>query len=94
MGGFFVFQIIQILLLYLADLKNSMILLFDLSTWWSGLSNFESIYWLIAIPFTVMFNLIMLMTFFGGDVDSDSPDADMDIDSDGGIDFQFFTLKT
>lgn len=60
--------------------------------WWDALQLLEKIYWGIAIPFTLFFFLQMLMTFLGGDIPDDAG-ADADIEGDGGIGFQFFTLK-
>jgi hypothetical protein len=64
----------------------------NLSTWWEALELLEKIYWGIAIPFTLFFFLQMLLTFFGGDIPDDAS-ADADVEGDGGIGFQFFTLK-
>lgn len=62
---------------------------------WSELGIFEQIFWLIAIPSTVIFLVLLGMTIFGGDV-SDS-DVDTNIDAhiaDGdSIPFQFLSLK-
>ena len=60
--------------------------------WWAGLETLEQIYWGIAIPFTVFFLIQVVLTFFGGDVPEDGS-ADFDVETDGGIGFQFFTLK-
>lgn len=65
----------------------------DLSAWWDGLTTLQSVYWLIAIPCTIVFFILMLMSLFGGDTDADGIDLDTEIDSDFGIGFQFFTLK-
>ncbi len=64
----------------------------NFADWWDALQLLEKIYWGIAIPFTLFFLLQMLLTFFGADIPDDGG-ADADIDSDGGIGFQFFTLK-
>jgi hypothetical protein len=62
---------------------------------WSELGIFEQIFWVIAIPSTVIFLALLGMTIFGGDV-SDS-DVDTNIDThiaDGdSIPFQFLSLK-
>ena len=63
----------------------------DFSSWWDGLSLILKIYWGLAIPFTLFFILQLIMTFVGGDVMDDTPDAEVEADS--GIAFQFFTLK-
>lgn len=63
----------------------------NFSIWWEALSFSLKIYWLIAIPSTLFFLLQLLLTFLGGDVPDDTPDAE--IQGDTGIAFQFFTLK-
>lgn len=60
--------------------------------WWDALELLEQIYWGIAIPFTLFFLIQVVLTFFGGDIPEDGS-ADFDIEADGGIGFQFFTLK-
>lgn len=62
---------------------------------WQSLVLIEKIYWCIAIPFSVLFFLQIILTFFGGDVDDMAADGDSDISVDGdtGIDFQFLSLK-
>jgi hypothetical protein len=65
------------------------------STWWTELATFEKINWFIALPFSALFIIQVILTFFGGDLDSTAAegDSDVSIDSDTGIDFQFLTLK-
>ena len=66
----------------------------DFSAWWDTLIVIQKIYWLIAILFSLIFVLQLIMSFFTGDTAHDaSGDADSSIDSDHGIPFQFFTLK-
>lgn len=62
---------------------------------WQSLMLIEKIYWCIAIPFSVLFVLQIILTFFGGDADGMDADGDSDVsvDHDTGIDFQFITLK-
>jgi membrane protein implicated in regulation of membrane protease activity len=66
-----------------------------ISTWWAAMSLPLKIYWVVAIPFTLLFLVQMIMTFTGGDFsESDATgDSDAAIDADAGIDFQFLTLK-
>jgi len=64
-----------------------------LETWWSGMMVAEKVYWLIAIPFTLIFLIMMVMTLIGGDVDSADMDVDMEMDTDTGIGFQYLSLK-
>ncbi len=65
----------------------------DLGAWWAEMSTLEHIYWLFAIPSSVIFIGQMIMTFIMGDVDGDAGGADADVDADAGIGFQFFTIK-
>jgi hypothetical protein len=64
-----------------------------LETWWSGMQVAEKVYWLIAIPFTLIFLIMMVLTLIGGDVDSADMDVDMEMDTDTGIGFQYLSLK-
>lgn len=63
----------------------------NFAEWWEALSFSLKLYWLLAIPFTLFFLLQLALTFMGGDVPDDTPDAE--IEADTGIAFQFFTLK-
>ncbi|OFX20397.1 MAG: hypothetical protein A2033_13455 [Bacteroidetes bacterium GWA2_31_9] len=68
----------------------------NFSEWWDVLTVIEKIYWIIAIPFSIIFLFQMVMTFFGGDVDDGialSGHTDVDVDGDSGIVFQFITIK-
>ncbi len=65
----------------------------NLSEWWEGLSLALKIYWAIAIPFTVFFVLQLILTFVGGDLD-DGTELSDDAALDGGMPFQFLTLKS
>ena len=55
----------------------------------------EKLYWLVAVPFTVVFLIQLILTFFGGDVDqiADTADHDVAFDHDQGIGFQFLSIK-
>ena len=64
----------------------------NFSDWWLGLSLALKIYWAIAIPSTFFFVLQMIFSFVGHDAGG-HPNVDSVIDSDGGMPFQFFTLK-
>jgi len=66
-----------------------------ISIWWAAMSLPLKIYWVVAIPFTLLFLFQLILTFTGGDFsESDaSGDSDAAIDADTGIDFQFLTLK-
>jgi hypothetical protein len=70
-------------------------MLLSISESWQGLELIEKIYWCFAIPFSLLFVIQMILTFFVGDVDAVEAegDADASIEDDAGIDFQFLTLK-
>jgi hypothetical protein len=66
----------------------------DFSAWWDALLMIQKIYWMIAIPFTLIFVLQLIFSFFVGDADHDvSGHGDSAVDGDHGMPFQFFTLK-
>ncbi|MEM9679153.1 MAG: hypothetical protein AAF901_02415 [Bacteroidota bacterium] len=60
--------------------------------WFSNLEFIPKLYWIIAITGSLIFTIVMIMTFIGGDAD-DLGDADAEIESDTGIGFQFITFK-
>ena len=60
--------------------------------WFSNLEFLSKIYWLIAILGSLVFIIVMIMAFTGGDAD-EIGDLDSDIDADTGIGFQFITFK-
>lgn len=64
----------------------------DWAAAWESLNWFSKIYWIIAIPSSIAFIIQMVLTFVGGDFDSDM-DLDAEIDADTGVGFQFFTIK-
>ncbi|PLX16675.1 MAG: hypothetical protein C0597_07750 [Marinilabiliales bacterium] len=70
-------------------------MLLTISESWQSLALIEKIYWCIAIPFSALFVLQIILTFFGGDIDEMEADgnSDVSIDDDAGIEFQFITLK-
>ena len=65
------------------------------SLWWQQMSSFEKIHWIIAVPFSAIFIILVIMSIFVGDSDHMSADghADVSVDHDMGIEFQFITLK-
>lgn len=61
---------------------------------WSEVGMFEQIFWIITIPATVIFLLLLVLTIFGGDADADvDTDIDSDISDGDFIPFQFLSLK-
>jgi len=70
----------------------------DISSWWSLLALPEKVYWIIAIPSTVLLLVQVAMTLMGGDSSDMDTDFDGEIDGgdgdmDGGAGWQFFTYK-
>jgi len=61
------------------------------SEWWSGLSTILKIFWALALPFTLIFVLQVILSFLGHDHPDDV--VGTDIETDHGAGFQFFTLK-
>jgi len=63
---------------------------------WSDISIFEQVFWVITIPATVFFLILLALTIFGGETDAG---MDVNTDVDGGIadgdsiPFQFLSLK-
>ncbi len=63
---------------------------------WGNLGVFEQVFWIVTIPATVIFLILLVLTIVGGDIDTDI-DVDTDIDADiahgDSIPFQFISLK-
>ncbi|HLV43216.1 MAG TPA: hypothetical protein VKY37_13125 [Brumimicrobium sp.] len=58
------------------------------------LTFYEQTYWIIAIAGSLIFGILLVMTFIGGGMDADmSADATDFQADDGGVGFQFFTFK-
>lgn len=70
-------------------------MLLSISDSWQTMEFLEKLYWCFAIPFSLLFLIQIIITFFAGDMDSVEAEGDADaaIDDDTGIDFQFLTLK-
>jgi len=60
--------------------------------WFSNLEFIPKLYWLIALAGSLIFIVVMIMAFAGGDAD-DLGNADAEIDGDTGIGFQFISFK-
>lgn len=60
--------------------------------WFSNLEFFPKLYWSIALIGSLIFTVVLVMAFTGGDTD-DIEDVDTEIDGDTGIGFQFLTFK-
>lgn len=63
-----------------------------MAEWFSNLELFSKIYWSIAIIGSLIFTIVLAMSFLGGDTDG-LDDLDTEIDGDTGIGFQFITFK-
>lgn len=61
-----------------------------MNEWWSALDVVSKTYWAIALISSLVFVVLLFMTFLGGDV---GDDVDGDLGEDSGMGFQFFTLK-
>jgi hypothetical protein len=68
-------------------------MLLSISTWWQHLETFEKILWAIAFVFSSLYLLQSVLSLSGGDADHTAGDADSAIAHDGGMDYQFFTIK-
>lgn len=60
--------------------------------WFSNLEFLSKLYWVIALIGSLIFVIVMIMSFIGGDTDG-VDDLDTEIDDDIGIGFQFITFK-
>ena len=63
-----------------------------MSEWFSELTSLQQIYWVITGVSSVIFVIVLIGAFIGGDTD-DIGDVDAEMDADIGAGFQFFTLK-
>lgn len=54
---------------------------------------FEKIYWVIALIASVIFLILLIVTFFGGETEGVEGDVDVEIEGDTGIEFQFLSFK-
>lgn len=61
---------------------------------WSEVGIFEQVFWVVTIPATVIFLILLVLTIAGGDADTDvDTDIDSDIADGDSIPFQFLSLK-
>jgi hypothetical protein len=61
-----------------------------MAEWFLNLEFLPKVYWLVAIIGSLIFSVVMLMAFAGGDADDI---GDMDTDIDGGAGFHFISFK-
>lgn len=63
-----------------------------MNEWFSAFEPFEKVYWSIALIASIIFIILIILTFVAGEFD-DMGDVDSDIDGDTGIGFQFLSFK-
>ncbi len=63
-----------------------------MNEWYAAFEPFEKVYWTIALIASVIFVILIILTFVGGEFD-DTGDVDSDIEGDTGIHFQFLSFK-
>jgi hypothetical protein len=68
-------------------------MLLSIASWWHSLPSFEKILWTIAILFSFLLLLQVLISIIHGDGDHASGHSDSYAEHDHGIGYQFFTLK-
>lgn len=71
-------------------------LLISITPQWSEITLFEQIFWLITIPSTVIFLILLVITIFGAETDSGldvNTDVDTSLADSDAIPFQFLSLK-
>lgn len=61
-----------------------------MAEWFSNLDFLSKVYWLVAIIGSLVFAVVMVMAFTGGDADDI---GDLDADIDAGAGFQFISFK-
>lgn len=64
-----------------------------MTDWFYNLELFPQIYWGIALIASLIFVIMMALTFIGGDSDGLELETDAEIEADTGIGFQFITFK-
>ncbi len=67
----------------------------DINIWWEALPILQKVYWLIAVPTTVVFLIQLVMLLIGGhggDLDVESVDMDIELGHGAGLDV--FTFKS
>ena len=63
-----------------------------MTDWYSNLDLLSKTYWLIAIIGSLVFTIVIILAFVGGDA-NEFEGADSEIEGDTGIGFQFITFK-
>ncbi len=68
-------------------------LLLDISSWWQQLPSLERIFWVVALLFSALFVIQLILSFVIGDGDASEGDADSYVAGDDGAGHQYFTIK-
>jgi hypothetical protein len=63
-----------------------------MTEWFSNLDFLSKLYWLVALIGSLVFIVVLLMAFLGGDAD-EIGDMDTDMNTDVGTGFQFISFK-
>ncbi len=66
----------------------------DLTIWWEALSLTQKVYWIIAVPSTLIFLIQLVMLLIGGGADTPDFDADGDFPGDHGAGIDIFSVKS
>ncbi len=66
----------------------------DMSNWWEALSLIQKIYWLSALPSTLVFLVQLILQAIGADADDMDFDSGGDIDLDHGAGFNLLSPKS
>lgn len=73
-----------------------------MTEWWASIDWFERVYWIIAVPFSLIFTIQLILSFVGADGIGDADfDGDLggdladsgSVDDAGGAGFQIFTIR-
>jgi len=68
-------------------------MLLSIEFWWHSLPSFEKTLWTIALLFSFLLLLQVILSIIHGDHDHASGHSDSYVEHDQGIGYQFFTLK-
>jgi hypothetical protein len=65
----------------------------DISSWWQALTSLEKVFWAVALIFSLLFLIQLILSFIAGDGDASGGSADEYVGGDDGTGHQFFTIK-
>ncbi len=67
-------------------------ILLDINIWWAALPTLQKVYWIIAVPSTIVFLIQLILLFVGGDSDTDIDIDDISLEHGAGMDI--FSVKS